>query len=65
MNTMRIPKAKLAVVEGKIAARATHVVARLNDTHKVARERALATARQQKRRALKKAGRQPKRHVLW
>ena len=65
MNTMRIAKAKLAVVEGKIAAPATRVVARLNDTHKVARERALATARQQKRGAVKKARLQPKRHMLW
>ena len=46
INTVRIAKAKLAVVQAKIAAPATRVVARLNDTHKVAKERALATAQQ-------------------
>ena len=50
---MRIVKAKSAVVQAKIAAPATRVVARLNDTHKVAKERALAIACQKIRRALK------------
>ena len=40
-------------VQAKIAAPATRVVARLNDTHKVAKERALAVARQTKCRTLK------------
>ena len=49
ISYMRIAKAKLAAVQAKISASATRVVDRLIDTHKVARERALATARQQRR----------------
>ena len=43
----------MAVVQAKIAAPATRAVARLQDTHKVANERVLATARQYKRMVLK------------
>ena len=53
MNTMRIAQARLAVVQAKIAAPGKRVVARFNDTHKVTKERALATARHKKRRSLK------------
>ena len=50
-NSTRITKATLAVVNRKIAEPASRVVARQNDAEKVARERAPATARQQKLRA--------------
>ena len=50
---MRIAMARLVVVQAKIAAPATHVVARLNATHKVAKERELATGRQTKCRTFK------------
>ena len=53
IKIMRIAKAKSAVVQAKIAALATSVVARLNDTRKVAKERALATSRYRKHSALK------------
>ena len=49
---MRIAKATLAVVQAKIAAPATRVVASLNDIHKVTKERALAIACQEKDWAL-------------
>ena len=41
---MRTAKAKLATVQMKIVAPAVRVGARLNDTHKIAKERVLATA---------------------
>ena len=61
-NTVRIDKAELAVVQRNIAGPSSRVVARQNDAEKVPRERALARARQQKRRALKKAAKTP--HAL-
>ena len=59
INAVRIAKSKLAVVKAKIAAPVARVVVRLSDVEKVARERAFAEARQQKRRALKKAAKPP------
>ena len=57
---MRIAKARLALVQAKIAAPAKLVVvARLDETQRVARERALATACQQECRASKKADKAP------
>ena len=43
---MCIAKANLAVAQAEVVAPATCVVAKLNETHKVAKERALAAARQ-------------------